>query len=195
MPNKRKSRSKKGAGMFDFLGFGESASYTKQRCKEYENEISKLEKRIEELKSKQQKYKCLAGANMDMQNDNNENPMMQNNENTDFNDMVEQEQGIQMPNDLENENEFLEDEQDVQDDEVIPNNLYNENGQINSNSDPLDELDQVNAPEDRKTPTITKPLSGGRRRRKSRRKTKKSKKRRRKKRKTRKNKKKTKRLC
>ena len=64
---KNKSRKKRRKRIFDFLKAGESKSYTKKRCKEYENEIAKLEKRIDELKSKQEEYKCLGG---DMMTDN-----------------------------------------------------------------------------------------------------------------------------
>ena len=47
MPRKSRSRKKKGgAGMFDFLKAGESKSYTKKRCKEYERkETSRADRR------------------------------------------------------------------------------------------------------------------------------------------------------
>ena len=66
MPKKNKSRKKKGGkGFFDFLKTGESKSYKNNRCKNYKNEIDKLQTKIEELKSKQDEYKCsLEGTNM-----------------------------------------------------------------------------------------------------------------------------------
>lgn len=174
MPRKSKSRKKKGAGMFDFLKAGESKSYTNKRCKEYENEITKLEKRIDELKAKQEEYKCLGG---DMMTDN---PMQQ--------PEPEPQPEIAEPNQVDEEVDLSDEEQE--EDEMPMKPLY----PIKGDATVEGVLDEVDAPEDRKDDsidkTITKGLNGGRRRRrKSRRKSKRKSRKRRKSRKKKKSRK------
>jgi hypothetical protein len=172
MPKKNKSRKKKGAGIFDFLKTGESKSYTKKRCKEYENEITKLEKRIDELKAKQEEYKCLGG---DMMTDN---PMQQSE--------FEPEPDINPePEQVDVEIDSSDEEEDEEDEKPQMQPLYKNDAAVKG------VLDEVDAPEDRRNDnkdsiakTITKGLTGGRRRRrKSRRKSKRKSKKRRKSRK------------
>tara|TARA_B100000900_G_scaffold182436_1_gene154770 strand:- start:841 stop:1416 length:576 start_codon:yes stop_codon:yes gene_type:complete len=178
MPRKNKSRKKKGGkGFFDFLKAGESKSYTKKRCKEYENEITKLEKRIDELKLKQEEYKCLGG---DMMTDN---PMEQ--PEAEYEPEPEPEPEIAQPNQVDVD---MDDEDDMEEEDDKPMKpLY----PLEGDNAVEGVLDEVNAPEDRKddnkdsiAKTITKGLTGGRRRRrKSRRKSKRKSKKRRKSRK------------
>ena len=178
MPRKSRSRKKKGgAGMFDFLKAGESKSYTKKRCKEYENEITKLEKRIDELKAKQEEYKCLGG---DMMTDN---PMEQHEPDIE----PEPETEIVEPKQVDVEMD-LSDEDEEEDEEPQMQPLYKNDAAVEG------VLDEVDAPEDRKDDsidkTITKGLIGGRRRRrKSRRKSKRKSRKRRKSRKKKKSRK------
>tara|TARA_B000000477_G_C6085154_1_gene225094 strand:- start:229 stop:771 length:543 start_codon:yes stop_codon:yes gene_type:complete len=167
MPRKSKSRKKKGgAGMFDFLKAGESKSYTNKRCKEYENEITKLEKRIDELKAKQEEYKCLGG---DMMTDN---PMQQS----------EFEPEPDINPEPETEPQQVDVETDSSDDEEEMQPLY----PIKKEPDVEGVLGEVPAPEDRNddiAKTVTGLKGGRRRRRKSRRKSKRKSKKRRKSRK------------
>ena len=179
MPRKNKSRKKKGAGMFDFLKAGESKSYTKKRCKEYENEITKLEKRIDELKAKQEEYKCLGG---DMMTDN---PMQQSEFETepDINPEPEPE-----PQQVDVEIDSSDEEEDEEDEKPQMQPLYKNDAAVKG------VLEEVPAPQDRKDnsidKTITKSLIGGRRRRrKSRRKSKRKSRKRRKSRKKKKSRK------
>ena len=176
MPRKSRSRKKKGgAGMFDFLKVGESKSYTKKRCREYENEITKLEKRIDELKAKQEEYKCLGG---DMMTDN---PMEQ--------PEPKPELEFTQPNQVDEVDEVDEDDEDIADseDDKPMKPLY----PLKGDNTVEGVLDEVDAPQDRQddnkdsiAKTITKGLTGGRRRRrKSRRKSKRKSKKRRKSRK------------
>lgn len=174
MPRKSKSRKKKGAGMFDFLKAGESKSYTNKRCKEYENEITKLEKRIDELKAKQEEYKCLGG---DMMTDN---PMQQ--------PEPEPQPEIAEPNQVDEDVDLSDEEEE--EDEMPMKPLYPLKGDTAVEG----VLDEVKSPEDRKDDsidkTITKGLIGGRRRRrKSRRKSKRKSRKRRKSRKKKKSRK------
>jgi len=170
MPRKNKSRKKKGAGIFDFLKTGESKSYTKKRCKEYENEITKLEKRIDELKAKQEEYKCLGG---DMMTDN---PMEQPEPEPEPEPELEPE--IAQPNEVDPEMDLSDDEEEPRQMQA----LYKNDAAVEG------VLDKVDAPEDRQNDnkdsiakTITNVLTGGRRRRrKSRRKSKRKSKKRRK---------------
>ena len=175
MPSKRRSRKKRGAGMFDFLKVGETKSYTKKRCKEYENEITKLEKRIDELKAKQEEYKCLGG---DMMTDN---PMQQ--PENEIEPEIEPQPEISEPNQVDEPDKDFSDEEEEEEPQMQP--MYKNDAAVEG------VLDEVNAPEDRKddnkdsiAKTITKGLTGGRRRRrKSRRKSKRKSKKRRKSRK------------
>mgnify|MGYP001292235865 CR=1 FL=1 len=178
MPRKSRSRKKKGgAGMFDFLKVGESKSYTKQRCKEYENEITKLEKRIDELKAKQEEYKCLGG---DMMTDN---PMEQPKHEPESEPEPEAE--FAQPNQVDVDTDDEDDEEEEYDKPMKP--LY----PLKGDNTVEGVLDEVDAPQDRQddnkdsiAKTITKGLTGGRRRRrKSRRKSKRKSKKRRKSRK------------
>jgi len=181
MPRKSKSRKKKGAGMFDFLKAGESKSYTKKRCNEYQNEITKLEKRIDELKAKQEEYKCLGGDTM------TDNPMQQPEIESDIE--PEHESDIEpeptTPQQVDVEMDSSDDEEEEDPKMQL---LYKNNAPVE------DVLNEVEPPEDRKDDsidkTITKGLIGGRRRRrKSRRKPKRKSRKRRKSRKKRKSRK------
>ena len=182
MPRKNKSRKKKGAGIFDFLKTGESKSYTKKRCKEYENEITKLEKRIDELKAKQEEYKCLGG---DMMTDN---PIQQPEPEPEPQPEPESQPKFDEPNQVDVEMDSSEEEEEEEDVEPSMKPLY-------KNDTTVEEvLDKVDAPENRKPDTIdktiTKDLIGGRRRRrKSRRKPKRKSRKRRKSRKKKKSRK------
>jgi len=178
MPRKSRSRKKKGgAGMFDFLKVGESKSYTKKRCREYENEITKLEKRIDELKAKQEEYKCLGG---DMMTDN---PMQQPEPEPEPEPETQPE--IAQPNQVDVEMDYSDNEEEEDEKPMKP--LY----PLKGDNAVEGVLDEVDAPEDRQddnndsiAKTITKGLTGGRRRRrKSRRKSKRKSKKRRKSRK------------
>ena len=184
MPRKSKSRKKKGGkGFFDFLKAGESKSYHKKRCNQYQNEITKLEKRIDELKSKQEEHKCLGGGMM------TNNPMEQSE--------PEPEPEPQLDSELEPDNrtepqlvDSLDGEIDSSDDEdekemkpLYPNN----------DAAVEDVLNEVKSPEDRKDDSIAKTVTdikgGRRRRRKSRRKSKRKSRKRRKSRKKKKSRK------
>ena len=173
MPSKRISRKKRWGGIFDFLKVGESKSYTKKRCKEYENEITKLEKRLDELKSKQEEYKCLGG---DMMTDNS---MQQ----TEPEPEPEPQPEIVEPNQVDEDIDLSDEDEGEEEPKMQP--LYKNDAAVE------DVLNEVEPPEDRKndnndsiTKTITKGLTGGRRRRrKSRRKSKRKSKKRRKSRK------------
>ena len=168
MPRKNKSRKKKGAGIFDFLKTGESKSYTKKRCKEYENEITKLEKRIDELKAKQEEYKCLGG---DMMTDN---PMQQPDIESEFDS---ESTAPQQVDEEEEEEEQEQEEEEEEEEKMKP--LY----PIEKEPDVEGVLGEVPAPEYRKddiAKTVTGLKGGRRRRRKSRRKSKRKSKKRRK---------------
>ena len=177
MPRKSKSRKKKGAGMFDFLKAGESTSYTKKRCNQYEREIKKFEERIAELKAKQEEYKCLGG---DMMTDN---PMQQPEPEPE--PEPEPQPEIAEPNQVDEDVDLSDEEEE--EDEMPMKPLYPLKGDTAVEG----VLDEVDAPENRKNDnkdsiakTITKGLTGGRRRRrKSRRKSKRKSKKRRKSRK------------